>query len=133
MFTPVPHSEIEDAHGIIGWPRFLLVDASEAEAWFVARVIIGRDLSCHTMLFASAQAMLAVMDGPEHKKIVDLVMVTVCALQIETHRILRVWGSAAQPDLDLIAESEAGVHLACSTGTMAASRQSLSPLLDVSG
>lgn len=131
MFAPIPHSQIEDAHGLTAWPRFLLVDASEADSWFVARVIIGRDLSCHTMLFANAQAMLAVMDGPEHKKIVDLVMVTVRSLQIETHRILRVWGSTAQPDLDLIAESAGGDHLACSTGTRIVPRRDLSPLLDI--
>jgi hypothetical protein len=131
MFAPIPHSKIEDAHGLTGWPRFLLVDASEADAWFVAKVIIGRDLACHTMLFSNAQSMLAVMDGPEHKKIVDLIMVTARSLQIETHRILRVWGSATQPDLDLIAESAGGDHLACSTGTRIVPRRDLSPLLDI--
>lgn len=131
MFTPIPHTEVAVTRGITGWPSFLLVDASEVDAWFVARVIIGRDLACHTMLFANAQVMLAVMDGPEHKKIVELVMVTVRALQIESHRILRVWGSTAQPDLDLVAESAAGDHLACSTGTRIAPRPNLSLLLDV--
>ena len=133
MFTPIPHSQIEHAHGITGWLRFLLVDASETNAWFVARGIIGRDLACHTILFANAQAMLAVMDGPERKRIVDLVIIAMRVLQIETYRILRVWGSAGQPDIDLIAESAAGDHLACSTGTMVLSRQDLSRLLDLPG
>ena len=75
--------------------------------------------------------MLAAMDGPEHKKIADLVMVTVRSSQIETHRIRRVWGSAAQPDLDLIAESMDGDHLACSTGTRVVPRWNLSPRLDI--
>ena len=131
MFTPIPHSRIEDASGLTGWPRFLLVDTSEADTWFVARVIVGRDLSCHTMLFANAQTMLAVMDGPEHKKIVDLVLVIVRALRIESHRILRLWGTAAQQDLDVIAESSEGHHLACSTGTNVLLRPDLVPVLDI--